>query len=112
MFEKRKGTRYHTMAHARVSALFDGDALIKDISVTGCRIEATVFIDAQPGTVYTLKVIPESASKIAPFELKVEARWVNAEADSCEAGFLIRTSPEGKQFQRYVDYLAWRPSSE
>jgi hypothetical protein len=95
-----------------MSALFDGDALVKDISVTGCRIEATVFIDAQPGTVYTLKVIPESASKIAPFELKVETRWVNAEADSCETGFLIKTSPEGKQFQRYVDYLAWRPSSE
>ncbi|MDR0784333.1 MAG: PilZ domain-containing protein [Treponema sp.] len=112
MSEKRRGIRYRTIAHARVHGLFNGDALLKDISVTGCRIETTVFIEARPGTAYTLEVIPESAAKIASFELQVETRWTNAAADSYEVGFLVKASPEGKQFQRYVDYLAWRSSNE
>ncbi|MDR0410611.1 MAG: PilZ domain-containing protein [Treponema sp.] len=111
MFEKRKGARYRTIAYVRVHGLFDGDALLKDISVTGCRIETTVFVDVRPGGVYTMQVIPESAAKIAAFELQVETRWVNTASDSCEVGFMIKESPEGKQFQRYVDYLAWRPSN-
>ncbi|MDR0645368.1 MAG: PilZ domain-containing protein [Treponema sp.] len=111
MSEKRQDIRYRTIAHVRARGLFEGDALLKDISVTGCRIETTVFINARPGIVYTLKIIPESISKIAPFDLQVENRWVNTESDSCEAGFLVKSSPGGKQFQRYVDYLAWRPSN-
>ena len=94
-----------------MAEIFDGEALLKDLSITGCCVECTVFVDAKPNTPYTLEIIPDSAAKIAPFELQVESRWVRAVGYSCEIGFTISVSPKGRDFQRYVDYLAWRAAS-
>jgi hypothetical protein len=95
------------MARARVPALFEGESLLKDISVTGCCIECTMRVEAQPDTKYTISVVPEAASRIEPFELIVEYRWDRSGSDACMIGFFIVESPKGKQFQRYVDYLAY-----
>jgi hypothetical protein len=111
MFEKRKSTRYPTLARALVPDVFDGEALLKDLSITGCCVEYTMFVDVKPNTSYTLRVIPDSAAKIAPFELQVESRWVRSGGYSCEIGFAITVSPKGRDFQRYVDYLAWRATA-
>ncbi|GHV74194.1 hypothetical protein AGMMS49940_14960 [Spirochaetia bacterium] len=111
MFENRKNVRFPTLARAHVPAVFDGEALLKDLSITGCCVEYTMFVDVKPNTPYALKVIPDSAAKIAPFEIQVESRWVRSGGYSCEIGFAITVSPKGKDFQRYVDYLAWRAAS-
>jgi hypothetical protein len=111
MFVNRKNARYPTLARALVPAVFDGEALLKDLSITGCCVEYTMFVDVRPDIPYTLKVIPDSAAKIAPFELQVESRWVRSGGYSCEIGFTISESPKGRDFQRYVDYLAWRATA-
>jgi hypothetical protein len=111
MFEQRKHTRYRSIARARLPGVFEGDALLKDLNVTGCKIEATIFIELTEGTVYTIEVTPEALSKISKFEVLGEARWVKTNGDSYEAGFMITASPSKKEFQRYVDYLAWRSSA-
>jgi hypothetical protein len=91
-----------------MEGVFEGDALLKDLSVTGCCIECTMVVDIKPDMVYKIEILPEAASNIGSFELKAEARWIRAGGYSCEAGFLIVASPKGKLFQRYVDYLVWR----
>jgi hypothetical protein len=111
MFDKRKTARYPTLARALLPAVFDGEALLKDLSITGCCVEYTMFVDIKVNAKYTLKIIPDSAAKIAPFELEVESRWVRAGGYSCEIGFNIIVSPKGRDFQRYVDYLAWRSTA-
>ena len=111
MFEKRKSTRYPTLARALIPDVFDGEALLKDLSITGCCVEYTMYVDVKPNTAYTVKVIPDSAAKIAPFELQVESRWVRSGGYSCEIGFTIIESPKGRDFQYYVDYLAWRATA-
>ncbi|MDR0375614.1 MAG: PilZ domain-containing protein [Treponema sp.] len=112
MSEQRKHARYRTIARARLPGVFEGDALLKDLNVTGCRVEATVFIELTEGATYTIEVIPETISKIGKFEFLGEARWIKTSGDSYEAGFMITASPSKKEFQRYVDYLAWRSSVE
>jgi hypothetical protein len=108
MIEKRKQIRYTTQARARISAGLAGDVLVKDISVTGCGIESTVFMDIKLHHQYKIEILPEPTAKIGPFELVVEALWVRTSGYSFEAGFTIVESPKGKHFQRYVDYLSWR----
>lgn len=107
---ERKNVRYPSQARARVAESFEGDALLKDISITGCRIECTTYVDIKPNRVYKIEVIPETAANTGKFELTAEARWVRVSDSSCVAGFLITASPKGKLFQRYVDYLDWRSS--
>jgi hypothetical protein len=111
MFEKRKNVRYPTLARALIPGLFDGEAMLKDISITGCCVEYTMFVDVKPNTHYKVQIIPDSASGIGSFELEVKTCWVRAGGYSCEIGFAITVSPKGKEFMRYVDYLAWRSTA-
>ncbi|MDR1949760.1 MAG: PilZ domain-containing protein [Spirochaetaceae bacterium] len=108
MFNERKSARYPSHARARIEGAFEGDALLKDLSVTGCCIECTMIVDIKPNAIYKIEILPETASNIGNFELKVEARWTRIGGYSCEVGFMIVASPKGKLFQRYVDYLTWR----
>ncbi|WP_100217116.1 PilZ domain-containing protein [Treponema primitia] len=111
MFDNRRSARYPTLARALVPEIFEGEALLKDLSITGCCVEYTMFVDIKPNTQCKLQILPDSAAKIAPFELQVESRWVRSGGYSCEIGFTITVSPKGRDFQRYVDYLAWRSTS-
>ncbi|MDR2535749.1 MAG: PilZ domain-containing protein [Treponema sp.] len=110
MQEKRKSIRYRTQAQAKIPGVFNGDALLKDISVTGCCVECMSRVNILPDTQYTIQVIPEPDSQIGKFEVLAQSRWIHAREDACEIGLIILESPKGKQFQRYVDYLAWRAS--
>jgi hypothetical protein len=111
MFDNRKNIRYPTLARALVPEVFEGEALLKDLSITGCCVEYTMYVDVKLNVQYKLQVVPDSTAKIAPFELQVESRWVRTGGYSCEIGFAITVSPKGRDFQRYVDYLAWRSTS-
>jgi hypothetical protein len=108
MFFERKHPRYSSLAQASIAGAFSGEALVKDLSVTGCCLECTVFIDVEPEKQYLLSIRPEPASGIDEFALRAEARWIKAGNCGCEAGFRIVESPKGKFFQRYVDYLDYR----
>jgi hypothetical protein len=111
MFENRKNVRYPTLARAVISEIVDGEALLKDLSITGCRVEYTMFVDVKPNVHYRVQILPDSAARIDSFDLLVESRWVRADGYSCEIGFVITASPKGREFQRYVDYLTWRSTA-
>jgi hypothetical protein len=111
MFEKRKHARYPAIARACIPGALEGEALLKDLNITGCCIEYTFFVDIKPDTYYKIVVFPDSASNIEKFELDVECRWIRTADHSCEIGFSVTASPKGKAFRRYVDYLAWRSAN-
>jgi hypothetical protein len=112
MLENRKNMRYRTLAKARIADIFEGESLLKDLSITGCCVECTMYVDIKMNTRYKLTVLPESVTRIGEFELLVESKWIHAVGYSCDIGFNIIESPKGKLFQRYVDYLTWRSSGE
>jgi hypothetical protein len=110
MAEQRDSTRYQSSAKATLEGSGNKEALLKDISITGCRLVLTAYVSIAPNKRYKLKIVPESTAGIEPFLLIVESKWIVAGANSNELGFSIVKSPRGKQFQRYVDYLSWRYS--
>ena len=110
MIEMRKNARYQSLAGAKIEGVSEGDTLLKDISVTGCKVECTTYVEIKLNMQYKMEVIPESAAKIGGFDLLVESRWIHSAGYSSEIGFAIIESPKKKLFQRYVDYLSWRAS--
>ena len=110
MSDQRRNIRYQTLAKAEIEGASEGEILLKDLSVIGCRVECTTQTKIELNLQYKLEVIPESASKIGTFDLLVEAKWIRTANYACEIGFSIVESPKGKMFQRYVDYLSWRYS--
>ncbi|MHB9292988.1 hypothetical protein Holit_02105 [Hollandina sp. SP2] len=106
--ERRKDTRYFTQGWARIPEVFEGDMLLKDLSITGCRIQCFTSITLELNAQYRIQIIPEPAVNTGNFELLVESRWVHSRESSYEAAFIVVEFPKGKQFEWYVDYLAWR----
>jgi hypothetical protein len=110
MIEKRKSLRYHTLAKAQIEGIAEADVLLKDLSITGCCIESTVYLNIKKDSQYRIEIIPETTARIGSFELLTKPKWIRASGYSCEAGFSILESPRGRLFQRYLDYLSWRTS--
>ena len=88
--------------------MLEGDNLVKNISITGCCLECTAFCDIKPNENYTVVIHPEKSADVSEFELQVECRWIRHGDYCCDVGFQIVSSPKGKHFQRYVDYLTYQ----
>jgi hypothetical protein len=112
MLEKRKTPRYKTVARAKIPGILEGDVLLKDLSITGCSVESTVYADIEPGGRFQMEIEPEKSAKIGNFTFFVENIWLRFSGYSVEMGFNIIASPKGKHFQRYVDYLTYRAAYE
>jgi len=106
----RQYSRFPAIAHAVVTDLVPAEAVLRDLSVTGCRLEFSAAVACGMGTRYRVTIIPEARASIETFELDAEARWSRSGDDAFEVGFFISVSPKGKAFHRYVDYLAYRTS--
>jgi len=106
----RQCSRFPAIAHALVSELIPAEAVLRDLSVTGCRLEFSAAVACGPGKKYRITVIPEARASVDTFDLDAEVRWSRSEYDAFEVGFSIVLSPKGKEFLRYVDYLAFRAS--
>ena len=110
MAENRKSARYRTLAVAKIEKGVNGEYPLRDLSITGCRIECPSYTEIDINQDFFLEVLPEDAANVESFKLKVESKWIKTGGDSIEVGFRIMESPKGKTFTRYVDYLSWRYS--
>ena len=108
--ELRKNSRFLTAAKVTIKEFGKEEFQLKDLSITGCRLEYPLDVEILLDMRFSLKIIPEKESKIHSFSIIAQARWIRVSVNSCEAGFMISESPKGKQFQNYVDYLSWRYS--
>ena len=108
MMEKRRNSRFKAVAKVTIKEFGKEEFQLKDLSITGCRIEYPLDVEILLDMRFSLKIIPEKDAKIRPFSITAEARWIRVSSNSCEAGFMITESPKGKEFQNYVDYLSYR----
>ena len=106
--ERRKSRRYPSIAKVSLPQAFTGEALLKDLSITGCRIECTMHVDINEKSEYTITIHPEDNASIGNFDLLVDCKWSHSGNYSCDIGFDIKKSPGKRDFERYVDYLSWR----
>jgi hypothetical protein len=84
---------------------FEGEAVLKNISVAGFRMESRTYVTIGVGEYYVMQIKSDTASNLRPFELGVEARWVQSAETNFSAGFLVVKPPSDRSFERYVDYI-------
>jgi hypothetical protein len=109
MHDLRKSIRYGTIGKAQITDAPKCKFIVKNLSITGCCLECiTTSNKLKTSEKYKVNIEPERKAHIHKFELEVECIWVRNGEDYNEFGFEIYSFPKGKNFQNYVDYLAYR----
>jgi hypothetical protein len=105
----RKEKRYP--ANAQV-AMKGSRLLLKDVSLSGGRIQSEDFIDIVPNGNYTIAIIPEEESQINGFEVEILSRWVRMNKNGSETGFIMVLPPGNKMVEDYIAFLRSRISKQ
>ena len=87
--EKRKDARFSTIANVVIKELGKEIFQLKDLSITGCRLEYPIDTEISLDKRFSLEIIPEKEAKIKPFLITAESKWIRVSSNSCEAGFKI-----------------------
>jgi hypothetical protein len=96
--------RYRCVARVGING-FEGEAVLKNINLGGFLMESRTYAAIAVGEHYTMQIKPEDASRLKPFELEVEVRWIQSAETKFSAGFLVVKFPVDRSFEKYVDYI-------
>jgi hypothetical protein len=105
--ESPRPPRYTSIARVGING-FEGEAVLRNISIGGFRMESRTYVAISVGEHYIMRIKPEAASNLRPFELEVEVRWIQSTETSFNSGFLVVTPPIDRSFEKYVDYIKVR----
>jgi hypothetical protein len=105
--ESSRPPRYTTVARVGING-FEGEAVLRNISTGGFRMESRTYAAIGVGDRYVMQIKPEAASNLRPFELEVEVRWIQSTETSFSSGFLVIKPPIDRSFEKYVDYIRAR----
>jgi hypothetical protein len=107
--ENPRPPRYASLARVGING-FEGEAVLRNVSSGGFRMESRTYAAIGVGENYTMQVRPEDKSGIPVFDLEVEARWVKSTETSFNSGFLVTKAPAGRVLEKYIDYIKTRNS--
>jgi hypothetical protein len=94
--------RYNSVARVRING-FEGEAVLRNVSIGGFRMESRTYAAIQTGERYTMRIQPEFSANVSVFELVVEVRWIQSSETSFSCGFLIVSAPVGNYYEKYID---------
>jgi hypothetical protein len=101
-----RAPRYDSLALVRVNG-FEGEALLKNISVTGFCMQSKTYANLTPGNKYIIRLFPEDSAGLEAIESEVEVRWVRSEVSKFEVGLLVTkyNGAGAKNMEKYIDHL-------
>jgi hypothetical protein len=85
---------------------FEGEAVLSNISAGGFCMESGAYAAFTPGERHVMRIQPEDASNLRPFELEVEVRWIKSAETQFSVGFLITRRPPDRSFEKYMEWIA------
>jgi hypothetical protein len=98
-----RAPRYDCLVFVEING-YEGQAVLRNISETGFRMESKIFADIEIGSNYVMRINPDESSGMKPFDVTVEVRWALSSPDNFALGLLV-TQGDNRFFQKYVDYL-------
>jgi hypothetical protein len=99
-----RAPRFNTLARVSING-FEGEAVLKNISVGGFCMESRTYAAITPGERYIMRILPESSFNLSPFELEVEGRWVQSTEKKFSSGFLIAMPPPNRALEKYIEQI-------
>jgi hypothetical protein len=107
VFQERKAPRFASNAGISIEG-FEGEGLLKNVSVSGCCLESVTYAAITPNQTYRVKIIPGADEKMEPFNIKLVANWIKSSETLFEAGFSLEESERNPLPKRYVELLQMR----
>jgi hypothetical protein len=101
----RKDLRYESGGQVYIAEVLDTKAILKNLSSSGLCIESNDLLDIVPNSKYTVDFVPEKESKIDPFKLDIESKWVRTKKERSESGFVIVIPPGTEAEEMFTQYL-------
>ena len=105
--EMPRAPRYRCVARIGIKG-FEGEAVLRNINSGGFRMESKTFAALTAHEHCVIRIKPEAASGIKPFDLEVEVRWIQSTEKSFNSGFLVIGPSAGEDFEKYIDYIKSR----
>jgi hypothetical protein len=99
-----RAPRYNSVARVRING-FEGEAVLRNVSIGGFRMESRTYAAIQVGERYTMWIQPEPSANISTFELSVEVRWTQSRETIFSSGFLIVSAPVNNYYEKYIDRI-------
>jgi hypothetical protein len=99
-----RAPRYDSFAAVRING-FEGEALLKNISITGFCMESKTYADLGPGKKYLMQIFPEDSTGLPKFDVEVEVRWVRSEVSKFDVGLLLTKTQSRLEMDKYIGFL-------
>ncbi|MDR2313533.1 MAG: hypothetical protein LBE02_03285 [Spirochaetaceae bacterium] len=107
----QRDLRYTSRGKVYIAEVSNAEILIKNVSSGGLCIESEDSLEISPRARYSIEIIPEEESRVDPFTVDIEARWVKAKKRLCESGCVMIIppgTPSQEVLEQYLAYLAGR----
>ena len=105
VFQMRETPRFASGAGISIEG-FEGEGLVRNISMTGCCMESVTYVAIKPNDVYQVRIIPGANEKIEPFTMKLTVTWIKSCETLFEAGFHVEGGQAGSSpIKQYAERL-------
>jgi hypothetical protein len=94
----------NTMARIAING-FEGEALLKNISVGGFCMESRTYAALGVGEQYIINITPENNSRLSSFDLEIEVRWIKSTEKNFMTGLLIINPSSNRSLEKYIEYI-------
>jgi hypothetical protein len=94
----------NTMARVAING-FEGEAMLKNISIGGFCMESRTYAALGVGEQYIIKINPENNARLSSFDLEIEVRWILSTETNFTTGFLIINPPGNRALEKYLEYI-------
>ena len=108
VFQKRDTPRFASGAGISIGG-FEGEGLLRNVSMTGCCMESVTYVAIKPNDEYQVKIIPNANDKEPPFTASLIVTWIKSSETLFEAGFHMEAKyADNSPIRRYAETLQAR----
>ena len=87
---------------------FEGEGMMKNLSVSGCCLESVTYAAITPNQTYQARISPGPEINLDPFTLRLTVSWTKSSETVFEAGFVLEKGKKDQRLEQYVKQLQTR----
>jgi hypothetical protein len=104
VFQEREMPRFAANGGISIEG-FEGEGLLKNISISGCCLESVTYVAITPNQAYQVTLKPGECTNMESFTLKLLVNWTKSSETLFEAGFSLEEGRKNPLLERYAEQL-------
>jgi hypothetical protein len=107
VYKEREAPRFAANGGISIEG-FEGEGLLKNVSVSGCCLESVTYVAITPGKAYQTRIDPGADIDMEPFTLNLLVSWTRSSEMIFEAGFSLEANKKDPRLEHYREQLQAR----